>query len=263
MKIFLSSNSLSLNLSKTEIVEIMVRQKRARLAGSPPQLSVIKPDSMLKVITAKDYCRLLGGNLNRDATWSHQLDLGDKPIMKSLRTTLGFLSHIASHLPVSSRLLLANGLFLSKLLYLLPMWGGLQKRDAKKIQILLNKCARMVLGASRKTRTRSLMERCGWLYFSELVNFHSLVLMYKIINIGTPENLRNNLTLSPDKRIVFSPGCLKISRDAFKLRTSQAWNELPDYLLELDKISTFKKGLKRLIIERRLDVVPRRPPVPD
>ena len=107
----------------------------------------------------------------------------------------------------------------------------------------------MVLGASRKTRTRTLMERCGWFYFSELVRFHSLILMYKIVNIGTPENLRNKLTLSPDKRIVFSPGRLKISRDAFKLRTSQAWNELPDYLLELDKISTFKKGLKRFIIE--------------
>ena len=27
--------------------------------------------------------------------------------------------------------MLANGLFLSKLLYLLPMWGGLPQRDAK------------------------------------------------------------------------------------------------------------------------------------
>ena len=260
MKIFLSSNSLSLNLSKTEIVEIMVRQKRARLAGLPPQLSVIKPDRTLKIITAKDYCRLLGGNLNRDATWSHQLDLGDKAIMKTLRTTLGFLSHISSHLPVSSRLLLANGLFLSKLLYLLPMWGGLSKRDAKKIQILLNKCARMVLGASRKIRTRALMERCGWLYFCELVRFHSLVQMYKIVNIGTPVNLRNKLTISPDKRIIFTPGRLKISRDSFKWRTAQAWNDLPDFLLELDKTTTFKKALKRFIIESRPDVVPRRPP---
>ena len=124
MKIFLSSNSLSLNLSKTEIVEIMVRQKRAKMAGSAPQLTVMKPDSTLKVITAKDYCRLLGGNLNKNATWSHHLYLGEKPVVKSLRTTLGFLTHIASNLPVSSRLLLANGLFLSKLIYLLPMWGG-------------------------------------------------------------------------------------------------------------------------------------------
>ena len=42
VKTFLSANTLSLNLGKTEIVETMVRQKRARLAGAPPQLSVHK-----------------------------------------------------------------------------------------------------------------------------------------------------------------------------------------------------------------------------
>ena len=124
MKNYLASNSLSLNLSKTDIVEVMVRQKRARLTGAIPQLSVQKPDGTLKIIVAKDFCRLLGANINKNATWSHQLNLGEYPVMKSLRSTLGLLTHISSHLPVKSRLLLANGLFLSKLLYLLPMWGG-------------------------------------------------------------------------------------------------------------------------------------------
>ena len=78
VKQFLAANLLSLNLGKTEIVESMVRQKRARLPGLPPQLSVKKPDGSLKVITAKDYCRLLGVNFNRDVNWNHQLDLGEK-----------------------------------------------------------------------------------------------------------------------------------------------------------------------------------------
>ena len=128
----------------------MVRQKRARLAGIPPQLSVQKPDGSLKIILAKDYCRLLGANMSKDATWSHHLETGEKPIVKSLRSTLGTLTHISKHMSVSCRLLLANGLFLSKLLYLLPMWGGLPAREAKKLQVLINKCARMVLGAKSK-----------------------------------------------------------------------------------------------------------------
>ena len=169
VKVFLSANSLSLNLGKTEIVEVMVRQKRVRQTGQPPQLSVIKPDGALKIILAKDSCRLLGTNINRDATWAHQLELGDKPILKALRSMLGMFSHISKHMPVASRLLIANGLFLSKLLYLLPMWGGINKRDSKKIQTIINKCARTVLGLGRQTRTRTLMERCGWLYFRELV----------------------------------------------------------------------------------------------
>ena len=137
VKDFLASNSLSLNLGKTEIVETMVRQKRARLSGLPPQLSVQKPDGSLKVILAKESCRLLGVNLNRDATWNHQLELGEKPLVKVLRSVLGVLTHISRNLPQKSRLLLANGLFISRLLYLLPMWGGLPLRDTKKIQTLM------------------------------------------------------------------------------------------------------------------------------
>ena len=141
VKVFLAANSLSLNLGKSEIVEVMVRQKRARLLGFPPQLSVIKPDGTLKIITAKQSCRLLGGNINRDATWHHQLTLGDKPVTKVLRSVLGILTHISKHLPRKSRLLLANGLFMSRLLYLLPMWGGLPNKDIKAIQVIMNKCA--------------------------------------------------------------------------------------------------------------------------
>ena len=183
VKNFLASNSLSLNLGKTEIVEAMVRQKRARLPGIPPQLSVQKPDGSLKVIIAKDSCRLLGVNVNRDANWNHQLELGEKPLITRLRSVLGILSHLSKNLPKKSCLLLANGLFISRLLYLLPMWGGLPLRDIKKIQTLMNKCARVVLKKSRRTRTRNLMTDCGWLYFRELVTYHSLVQLFKIVKL--------------------------------------------------------------------------------
>ena len=81
-KSFLSSNALSINLGKTEIVESMVRQKRVLLPGNPPQLSVLKPDLTLKVIVAKDHCRLLGANISKDATWTHHLETGEKPLCK-------------------------------------------------------------------------------------------------------------------------------------------------------------------------------------
>ena len=241
----------------------MVRQKRARQSGLPPQLSVQKPDGSLKVISAKDSCRLLGVNLNRDATWNHQLELGEKPLVKTLRSVLGVLTHISCNLPQKSRLLLANGLFISRLLYLLPMWGGLPWRDTKKIQIQMNKCARVVLNKNRKTRTRSLMTGCGWLYFCELVTYHSLVQMYKIIKFEQPVNLRRMFTLSQNGRVQSVPGRLKISRDSFKWRTVCAWNGLPEYLIMTTKLSLFKKLLRKHIIDGRADIVARRPPEVD
>ena len=99
VKNFLAANSLSLNLGKTEIIESMVRQKRERQSGHPPQLSVQKPDGSLKVIVAKDSCRLLGVNFNKDANWNHQLEHGEKAILKTLRSVLGVLSHLSPYLP--------------------------------------------------------------------------------------------------------------------------------------------------------------------
>ena len=89
VKTFLDANSLSLNLGKTEILETMVRQKRVRLPGFPPQLAVQNNDGTLKVITAKESCRLLGANLDRDVTWLHHLETGEKPLYTTLRSTLG------------------------------------------------------------------------------------------------------------------------------------------------------------------------------
>ena len=260
VKKFLDSNSLSLNLGKTEIVEVMVRQKRARLAGIPPQLSVQKSDGSLKVITAKDSCRLLGVNVNKDANWNHQLELGEKPLLTRLRSIVGILSHLSKNLPMKSCLLLANGLFISRLLYLLPMWGGLPLRDAKKIQILMNKCARIVLKKSRRTRTRNLMLECGWLYFRELVMYHSLVQLFKIVKLCKPVNLRNRLSVTQDGKIDLAPGRLKIARQSFLWRTVSDWNDLPETLISVTKISMFKKQLKKHIIEDRPLVIARRPP---
>ena len=174
-----------------------------------------------------------------DATWRHQIEAGEKPVIKGLRSVIGALTHISSHLPVKTRLLLANGLFMSKLLYLLPMWGGLPHRDVKTFQILMNKCARMVLGCSRKMRTRKLMESCNWLYFKEMVSYQSAVQLFKIINFNTPQNLRNKLTLLEDNKIQLAEARLKCVKKSFSWRTVCFWNDLPSEITKNEQNSPF------------------------
>ena len=106
----------------------------------------------------------------------------------------------------------------------------------------MNKCARMVLGSNRRTRTRTLMVGCNWLYFNELVIYHSAIQMYKIVKFNTPVNLRNKLTVTPDGKVSTIPGRLKISRKSFRWRTVDIWNELPDYIIETTKLSSFQES---------------------
>ena len=199
IKQFLTANSLSINLGKAELLETMIRQKRTRIEGNPPQLSVQKPDGQLKIIVAKESCRLLGSNLNMNMTWKHHLELGEKAILPTLRSTIGTLVHIGAGLPKQSKLLLANGFVISRITYLISMWGGgVTLKDSKTIQALLNNCARSITNLPRKTRTRTLMVECKWLYFTELVKFHSVLAMWKILKLGIPYYLSKNITLNPD-----------------------------------------------------------------
>ena len=168
------------------------------------------------------------------------------------------LGHLSKFLPPKSRLLLANGLFKSRLIYLLPMWGGLPQKDTKKLQILMNRCARIVLGKGRRTRTRTLMEGCRWLYMSELIDYHTSVQMFKIIFLNKPENLRNKLVIDPSNRIQISEGRLLLSRKSFHWRASCTWNKLPEFVISAGKLSSFKKRLKKHLIDSRPEVIPRR-----
>ena len=186
IKNFMDANVLSINLGKMEIVECMVRQKRVRITGNEPQITVMKPDSTLKTITATDYCHLLGANISREVNWKSHIETGEKSVLASLRSVIGAIAHIAPNLPVKSRLLLSNGLVISSVLYLIVMWGGLPQNLSRKIQSLLNRCVRVITGLSRKTRTRTLMERCGWMYLSELVSCHSLLALWKLLRMRMP-----------------------------------------------------------------------------
>ena len=259
----MDANSLAINLGKTEIVEIMVPQKRVRITGLPPQISVTKPDGTLKIIAAKDSCKLLGVNLNRDATWSHHLHTGEKPLLSTCRSTLGALTHILKSLPTESRLLLANGLLISRIIYLIPMWGGVNRKESKQIQVIINKCARMVLGKTRRTRTRALMIGCNWFYFSELVQYHSLLIMWKLVHLNIPRHLRSKIEISQDNIVNTTKGRIKTSSSSFRWRTIQDWNDLSPELRQEENIGMFKKSLKKFITERRPPDEPRPAMIPD
>ena len=56
-------------------------------------------------------------------------------------TVLRKICHIASF---KTRKMVADGLFMSKLMYLMPLWGGCEDSLLKALQVVQNKVARLV-----------------------------------------------------------------------------------------------------------------------
>ena len=121
---FLISNGMTINPSKTTISEHMVKQKTTRTPGDPPTLLTTLPNGEDKTIIASRFNRLLGGNFQDNLLWRGQLELGKKALLPILRTKIGALKLIARNIPQRGLLYLANGLIISRLVYLLPSMGG-------------------------------------------------------------------------------------------------------------------------------------------
>ena len=159
---FLQSNQLCINKSKTKAQNFMVRQKRAKVPPDPPILEVQTPDGM-KFIQNQTHTRLLGLNLHQDLGWRSHLYLGQKPLIPALRRRLGALKHLGNSVPRRGRLILANGLILSKLSYMISVWGGTSSTHLNALQVILNKTARYVISGGIRWKTMRLMRECNWL----------------------------------------------------------------------------------------------------
>ena len=101
-----------------------------RMDSSPRTLVTKLPNGEDKIIESSRIIRLLVGNLQEDLTWR-----GKKSLLPALRSKIGALKLVGKNLSEEGCLCLANGMIISKLLYLLPVWGGTHPSNMKKLNM--------------------------------------------------------------------------------------------------------------------------------
>ena len=87
--IFFNSNQLTINEDKTNLIEVMIKQKRGRLPKNPPKLDITNKNQEPETIEVSSHCRILGLNLQENLTWMSHLETGHKSLLPSLRSNLG------------------------------------------------------------------------------------------------------------------------------------------------------------------------------
>ena len=168
---FLNNNKLSINKTKTTILEIMIKQKRQRVTGPAPELRTVDENREEKIITSGKSTCVLGCNFQDNLSWKEHIISGEKPLLTEARKKLGALKHLASQLPQNCRKLLANGLVIAKINYLISTWGGSTNNILRKVKALINNTARFVTKDGRQTSTKTLMDKCKWLDLQEKIRY--------------------------------------------------------------------------------------------
>ena len=97
--------------------------------------------------------KLLGAVISQSLRWSDHLINHEQSLLKQLRTRLNGLSLISRNSSFRTKLMVAQGIFMSKLVYLIQVWGGTTDYAIKSMQVMQNKAAKAVTGQSWFTPT--------------------------------------------------------------------------------------------------------------
>ena len=126
------------------------------------------------------------------------------------------------------------------------------------LQVQLNKAARLVTGMSKFTSTRRLMEACGWLPVKQLVRYHTILMVHKVILSNRPMYISSRLETDHYYRTrMSSSGGIRMDetyryktdlpRKSFRYRGAHEYNTIPAELRKIRSLNTFKNKLKSWI----------------
>ena len=177
---------------------------------------------------------------------------------RQLSSRINGLAMITSYADISTRLMVANGIVMSKVCYLIQLWGGCEEYLLKSLQVQLNKAARLVTRLPYYTSSRKLMQMCGWMTVKQLVKYHTIIMVHKTIMDKKPVYISSRFSTDHSYRTrQDSSGCVRLDQTfrsrndlplrSFRYRGAHDYNTIPVELRRAANMTTFKTKLKKWI----------------
>ena len=224
-----------------------------------------------KEVTESTHEKLLGLGLCNNLTF-HDYLFGidgnkDFPgLFKKLSQRVGLLAQVAKYLPSHRIHPIANGLFFSKMIYCLQVFGNnwglatldeverrsfaFTKQQCRILQILENKVLRIITKQHYDTPIKQLLEESGYMSVHQLIAYHTVLTVFKVIKTREPVHLAKRFGVEHvgqeggrtrrrehDIRVEFD---LSIARSGFVYRGAQICDMLPLEIKMANSLKDFK-----------------------
>ena len=188
----MTCHELKLNGDKTKLMLLMSDAARR----AKPELSISLNTGTETIAPSKSE-KLLGGFISQNLKFKEHIQDNENSMFKILNKRVGALKKVSKTASFKTRKMIANGVILSRLIYLIPLWSGCESYLLNSLQIIQNKAARVVTKCGKRTSIKSLLAQCGWMSVAQLSMYHSLVLVYKILATKSPAYLYSKLSVIP------------------------------------------------------------------
>ena len=250
----MSQNKLILNNSKTHLIILATRNQHRQNGNYRITLDTGAEEKIEPISCEK----LLGGYISNDFKWNEHIRGSDGSIFKSVTSRINALKRISFFSTFKNRKMIANGIIMSRFVYLIQLWGGCPEYLLNFLQILQNKAARLVCNKDRYTPVTVLLSSCGWLSIRQLVAYHRVLLLFKIKCEGKPKYFEHKFSsdqnpayktrFQEDGRIR-KPRIYKKdeSKTSFVPDSIDVWNRLPVTIRKSETLKKFKERVKSWI----------------
>ena len=248
---YMAANKLVINGDKTHLVVMGTSHTAAHRDDVKLEAG---PHTILPSSTEK----LLGGRISQDLKWKQHILEGDESLVKQLTSRINGLCMLSSRTSMKTRLMVANGIVVSKICYLIQLWGGCEDYLLRPLQVLQNRAARSVTGCGWFTPKRKLLKMCNWLSIKQLVFYQSVIMAHKITTTSSPFSLAAKMsTTHPRRTRQATSGCIRFGESfaanqsliqtGFCHRATNQYNSIPATIRSIKSMPTFKSRLKKWV----------------
>ena len=244
VKIWMNTNKLKLNDSKTELIIF----QNAWTSKEPISASLnINNNNIISSSTVKN----LGVTIDTDLNMNRHVEL----LCNNLLFQMSKIRSIRNYLSMDATKYLVTTLILSRLDYCNSLLFGVNKSVLYKLQIIQNHSARIIARKRKFEHITPLLIELHWLPVQYRINYKIALLCFKCLNNTAPSYLSDLLNVyvpgrflrsSSDTTILSKP-CTNYKRygqRSFGYAGPEVWNELPFDIRNTDNLNTFKSKLK-------------------
>ena len=239
-------NSLLINPDKTKVLFIGVPQLLRRLPTVPVSMLGIE---ITPVAVAKD----LGIYIDQSLTYNdHVTKTASNCLHKLIQ-----INRIKHLLDRKTLILLMNCFVFSKLLYCSTVWSNTSRSNIKKLQLVQNFAARIVLGLRKFDHISQGIRSLNWLSVCDRLYLNDAIMIFKCIHNLVPRYLaekfifrsQTNIRNTRQSNHLNILRCrLATGQRSFSYRGAKLWNNLSDDLKNENSVKAFKLKLTKQLL---------------
>ena len=247
LQLWMNANRLVLNPDKTHLIVMGSRRHR----HARKEVSLVASGHVIKPSVTE---KLLGGQLHESLTWNTHIRDTKSSLISQLTSRINALRRVCQNGSFKTKLKVANGIIMSKLSYLITVWGGAQEYLLDALQVQQLSAARVVCGFySKFWSKRRLLKQVNWLSVRQLIFYHTVLQTHKTLSTGRPRPLYNRISNNfPYLTRGAATGQIRENEDfnhrSFKYRARKSFNKVP-VEVRTGSVQTVKKKLKSWVKE--------------